>query len=73
MPCIAMHVKQLKLNQFCSQAATKICSRHSLAEMLNPEKIRHSREEPVYLPADTTTDLYSTDDYDSYSFLRKPM
>lgn len=57
MSCIAMHVKQLKLKQFCSQAAIKTCSRHSLAEMLNPEQIRQSREEPVHLPADTTTDL----------------
>lgn len=73
MSCIPMHVKQLKLNQLYSQAATKICSRQSLAEMLNPEKIRHSREEPVHLPEDTTTDLYSTDDYDSHSFLRKLM
>lgn len=71
MSYIATHVKQLKLNQFCSQAATKICSRHSLAEILNPEKIMHGREEPVHLSADTTTDPYSTDYYDSHSFLRK--
>lgn len=73
MSCVAMHVKQLKFNPFCSQAATKICSGHSLAEMLNSAQVRHSREEPAHLPAGTATDPHSTDDYHCHSFLRKPM
>jgi len=53
--------------------SNKICSRHSFAQALNPEKIRNTREVPVHLPVGATADPCTTNAYYSYSFLRKPM